>query len=218
MFFKTTSPYKTPRELQPLAAENHNEPLPAYLHTLVVDTLALRRELPEALNAATLHSWGIKAVAPDIALRHAGLAIKDNWKVWVDRCDIVPAQQKRSLWRRLFRKREPPRYTLELAVRARHDCQASLPQARLHVRIPELGEWFVTGVPHARSGNTYTWELTLPHRGLFARRIGRRINVEVSIADLDASKKELPTLVPLHAQALTNSLETTMTLQENHSN
>ncbi len=218
-FVKTTNPYKLMRDFKPLPANPGAEFFSSSLHTLVVDTAALRRELPEVFNLTALQAWGLKSVNPNIVLRRVGLAIKDNWKVSIERCEIVPQQLERSFWRRLLRKREPPRYQMELSVRATHTCKVKLPQALLRVRIPELGNWEVEGVPDdARTGTAYTWHFTLAHQDLFAQRIGWAINLELEIPDLYACSIHLPADIPLHAKARTSALMTSLLPRENPAN
>jgi hypothetical protein len=209
IFVKTN---KGQRSFQPLPAGGGNVQGPAYLHTLVVDTAALRQALPEVRNLNFLQKWGLESIDPAIALKRASLSIKDNWSVWVDQCDIVPVPKDRSLWRRLRRLREPPEYELIVRVRAVHPCGGLLPQGRLRVQIqggakrkqisgnPMARAWAPPGADHQHTAHTYTWQLEIGHQDIFEKRIGWPVNVEVIIDDLYACNIRVPAEVPINAR------------------
>jgi hypothetical protein len=220
IFVKTN---KGQRSFQPLPAGAVSILSPAYLHTLIVDTTALRQALPEIRNLNFLQKWGLESIDLAIALKRVSLSIKDNWSVWVDRCEIVPARKDRSLWRRLRRLREPPEYELLINVRAVHPCGGLLPHGRLRVHVqdgptkkqmsgkPIERVWAPPGADHQHTEHAYAWQLEISHQDIFERRIGWPVNVAVIIDDLYACNIRVPAEVPVNArpgpgQATTDAL------------
>lgn len=183
-----------------------------YLHTLVVDTAELHQTLPEIRNLNVVQSWGLRCLEKEITFKRISLTIKDNWSVWVDRCDIVPVLKTRTWWRRLLRWPEPLAYYLVIDVRAVHPCGGVLPQARLRVQVqdgdkreqrggrPRMRTWSPPGFNYRYTEHTYTWHLEMPHQEIFEKRIGWPVNIDIQIDDLYACTIHVPAEVPLNAR------------------